>query len=492
MVRQGWLPVILAMVLAAAVLLGNQSLQLGLDLRGGHQLSARVFGADPEAVITADDLDGVKNVIQRRIDGLGLAQTQIHTVGSDRVVVQLPTTRPPQEEDAETQAAVDNTLQRVANQITEKAVLQFGVLRPGEVDRYATLLQERRDARLAVLRGQEQLEQLQRSRSGSEELSASREALEAAQTTFDQLEQDIGRLFDLRPLTGDDLVQVVAEPNLESQGEYYQLSLTFSAAGAQAFADLTKEVAADANLRLAILLDGRSISEATVGPEFRENGITGGGARITGTFTLEQAHELEVQLRGGSLPYDTEIVEQRSVGATLGSDNVRRSLTAALTGLALVSGLMVTIYRLPGLVAVATLAVYALLNLAIYALVPVVLTLPGIAGLILSFGMAVDANVLIFERIREELGSGRKLYQAVEAGFNRAFNSIFDGSVTTLISCLALGYLGSGLVRGFAITLGIGVGLSLFTSLVCSRTLLKTSLFLYPALRKIQYFRPVQ
>ncbi|MXW12712.1 MAG: protein translocase subunit SecD [Synechococcus sp. SB0668_bin_13] len=492
MVRQGWLPVILAMVLAAAVLLGNQSLQLGLDLRGGHQLSARVFVADPEAVITADDLDGVKNVIQRRIDGLGLAQTQIHTVGSDRVVVQLPTTRPPQEEDAETQAAVDNTLQRVANQITEKAVLQFGVLRPGEVDRYATLLQERRDARLAVLRGQEQLEQLQRSRSGSEELSASREALEAAQTTFDQLEQDIGRLFDLRPLTGDDLVQVVAEPNLESQGEYYQLSLTFSAAGAQAFADLTKEVAADANLRLAILLDGRSISEATVGPEFRENGITGGGARITGTFTLEQAHELEVQLRGGSLPYDTEIVEQRSVGATLGSDNVRRSLTAALTGLALVSGLMVTIYRLPGLVAVATLAVYALLNLAIYALVPVVLTLPGIAGLILSFGMAVDANVLIFERIREELGSGRKLYQAVEAGFNRAFNSIFDGSVTTLISCLALGYLGSGLVRGFAITLGIGVGLSLFTSLVCSRTLLKTSLFLYPALRKIQYFRPVQ
>ncbi|MYI88419.1 MAG: protein translocase subunit SecD, partial [Synechococcus sp. SB0672_bin_10] len=413
-------------------------------------------------------------------------------VGSDRVVVQLPTTRPPQEGDAETQAAVDNTLQRVANQITEKAVLQFGVLRPGEVDRYATLLQERRDARLAVLLGQEQLEQLQRSRSDSEELSASREALEAAQTTFDQLEQDIGRLFDLRPLTGDDLVQVVAEPNLESQGEYYQLSLTFSAAGAQAFADLTKEVAADANLRLAILLDGRSISEATVGPEFRENGITGGGARITGTFTLEQAHELEVQLRGGSLPYDTEIVEQRSVGATLGSDNVRRSLTAALTGLALVSGLMVTIYRLPGLVAVATLAVYALLNLAIYALVPVVLTLPGIAGLILSFGMAVDANVLIFERIREELGSGRKLYQAVEAGFNRAFNSIFDGSVTTLISCLALGYLGSGLVRGFAITLGIGVGLSLFTSLVCSRTLLKTSLFLYPALRKIQYFRPVQ
>ena len=483
---------ILAMILAAVVLLSNQSLQLGLDLRGGHQLSARVLNPDPEAVITADDLDGVKNVIQRRIDGLGLAQTQIYAVGSDRVVVQLPTAQPPQEGDAEAEAAVDNTLQQAANQITERAVLQFGVLRPSEADRYATLAQERRDARVAVLLGQQQLEQLQRSRGNAEQLSAVSEELEVAQTTFDQLEQDIGQLFDLRPLTGDDLVQVVAEPNPESQGEYYQLSLTFSSDGAQAFADLTKEVASDFNLRLAILLDGRSISEATVGREFRENGITGGGARITGAFTLERARELEVQLRGGSLPYDTEIVEQRTVGATLGADNVRRSLNAALAGLALVSGLMVVIYRLPGLVAVAALAIYALLNLAVYALVPVVLTLPGMAGLILSFGMAVDANVLIFERIREELRSGRKLYQAVEAGFERAFSSIFDGSVTTLISCVALGYLGSGLVRGFAITLGIGVGLSLFTSLICSKTLLKTSLFLYPALRKIKYFQPVQ
>lgn len=483
---------ILAMVLAAGVLLGNQSLQLGLDLRGGHQLSARVLSPDPQVVLTAADLDGVKNVIQRRIDGLGLAQTRIQTVGSDRVVVQLPTVQPAPGEDAEAEPAVDDTLQQAANQITKKAVLQFGVLRSGEVDRYAALVQERRNAQIAVLVGEQQLEQLQRSRGSGEELGSTREELEAAQTTLDKLEQDVGQLFDLRPLTGDDLVQVVAEPNLESQGEYYQLSLTFSAAGGQAFADLTKEVAADSNLRLAILLDGRSISEATVGPEFRENGITGGGARITGTFTLEQARELEVQLRGGSLPYETEIVEQRSVGATLGSDNVRRSLSAALVGLALVSGLMVLIYRLPGLVAVAALAIYALFNLAVYALVPVVLTLPGIAGLILSFGMAVDANVLIFERIREELRSGRKLYQAVETGFSRAFSSILDGSVTTLISCLALGYLGSGLVRGFAITLGIGVSLSLFTSLVCSRTLLKTSLFLYPALRRMKYFQPVQ
>ena len=208
---------------------------------------------------------------------------------------------------------------------------------------------------------------------------------ETAQTILDQLEQDIGQLFDLRPLTGDDLVQAVAEPNPESQGEYYQLSLTFSSEGGQAFADLTKDVASDPNLRLAILLDGRPISESTVGPEFRVNGITGGGARITGTFTLEEARELEAQLRGGSLPYDTEIVEQRSVGATLGSDNVGRSLSAALAGLALVSGLMVVIYRLPGLVAVAALAIYALFNLAVYALVPGGADPAGHCGLDLEF-----------------------------------------------------------------------------------------------------------
>jgi len=486
--------VILAATLAAVVLLSSQSLQLGLDLRGGHQLSARVLSSDPELVITAPDLDGVKNVIQRRIDGLGIAQTQIYTVGSDRVVVQLPIPQVTQGDDGEApEEQVDNTLQQAATQITKKAFLQFGILRPSEVDRYRTLVEERQDASREVLIGQLQLEQLQRARgAGAEQRGAVQEALATAQANLDQLEQDIGQLFDLYPLTGEDLVQAVAEPNPQSQGSYYQLNLTFSADGAQTFADLTKQVASNPNLRLAILLDGRSISEATVGPEFRENGITGGGARITGTFSLEQARELEVQLRGGSLPYDTEIVEQRTVGATLGSDNVRRSLSAALVGLVFVSVLMVMIYRLPGLVAVAALAIYAIFNLAVYALIPVVLTLPGIAGLILSFGMAVDANVLIFERIREELHSGRKLYQAVEAGFGRASSSIFDGSVTTLISCLALGYLGSGLVRGFAITLGIGVGLSLFTSLICSRTILKTTLLLYPTLRQIKYFQSVQ
>jgi preprotein translocase subunit SecD len=231
------------------------------------------------------------------------------------------------------------------------------------------------------------------------------------------------------------------------------------------------------------MLDGRSISEASVGPQFATAGITGGAASITGGFSADQARDLEVQLRGGALPLPVEIIENRSVGPTLGAENVRNSLLAALVGIGLVGVFMVVLYRLPGFVAVLALGLYALFNLAMYALIPVTLTLPGIAGFILSVGMAVDANILIFERTKEELLDGNTLFRSVDVGFTRAFSSIFDGHVTTLISCAALGWLGSGLVRGFAITLAVGVLLSLFTALTCTRTLLRL-LLSYPALRR--------
>lgn len=241
---------------------------------------------------------------------------------------------------------------------------------------------------------------------------------------------------------------------------------------------------------LGITLDGRPISEASVGPQFATAGITGGAATITGRFSAEEARELEVQLRGGALPLPVQIVENRSVGPTLGAVNIRNSLVAALTGTAMVGVFMVVVYRLPGLTAVVALMLYGLFNLAIYALIPVTLTLPGIAGFILSVGMAVDANILIFERTKEELQDGQTLFRAVDAGFSRAFASIFDGHVTTLISCIALGWLGSGLVRGFAVTLSVGVLLSLFTALTCTRTLLRL-LLTYPALRRPGLFLPM-
>ncbi|MFZ9750215.1 MAG: SecD/SecF family protein translocase subunit, partial [Vulcanococcus sp.] len=197
----------------------------------------------------------------------------------------------------------------------------------------------------------------------------------------------------------------------------------------------------------------------------------------------------EVQLRGGSLPLPVKVIEQRTIGATLGTENVQRSLQAALLGLALVAVFMVVVYRLPGAVAVVALALYALFNLALYALIPVTLTLPGIAGFILSIGIAVDANVLIFERVKEELRSGTTLIRSIDSGFSLAFSSILDGHVTGLISCVALFVLGTGLVKGFAVTLGIGLLLSLFTALTCTRTLLRL-LMGYSGLRRATYFLP--
>ena len=231
------------------------------------------------------------------------------------------------------------------------------------------------------------------------------------------------------------------------------------------------------------------VSAASVGPQFKSAGISGGAATISGNFSAETARELEVKLRGGSLPLPVEVIEVRTIGPTLGAENIRRSLVASLSGLALVAVFMVVAYRLPGAVAVMALSLYALFNLAVYALIPVTLTLPGIAGFILSIGMAVDANVLIFERIKDELRRGNTLIRSIDTGFSEAFSSIVDGHLTTLISCAALFFLGTGLVKGFAATLGIGVLLSLFTALTCTRTLLRF-LMGYAGLRRASNFLP--
>ncbi len=210
---------------------------------------------------------------------------------------------------------------------------------------------------------------------------------------------------------------------------------------------------------------------------------------ITGRFTAQQANDLGVQLRGGALPVPVEIAEIRTVGATLGQDSIKSSIYAGLGGLILVLIFMVVYYRLPGLIADLALIIYALLTWASFALLGVTLTLPGIAGFVLSIGMAVDANVLIFERTREELQAGKSLYRSVESGFYRAFSSILDGNITTVIACIALFWLGSGLVKGFALTLGLGVAVSMFSALTCSRTLMFVAISI-SSLRKPELFCP--
>ena len=247
---------------------------------------------------------------------------------------------------------------------------------------------------------------------------------------LDQADAELLTLLEPAALTGQQLLTAGRQP-LQNNPNSWEVTLNFDAEGAEAFADLTQSIAGSERL-LAITLDNRLISAASVGPQFKSAGISGGAATISGNFDAETARELEVKLRGGSLPLPVEVVEVRTIGPTLGAENIRRSLMAALSGLALVAVFMVVAYRLPGVVAVVALSLYALFNLAVYALIPVTLTLPGIAGFILSIGMAVDANVLIFERIKDELRRGNTLIRSIDTGFSGAFSSILDGHLTTL------------------------------------------------------------
>ncbi len=487
--QQGWFALILALAIAAGALLFSWNtvetplgLRLGLDLRGGSQLTLQVQPAGAIKAVQKEQLDAVKEVLDRRINGLGVAESTLQTVGNDQLVLQLPGEQDPT---------------RAANVLGTTALLEFRAQKPGSEQRMQELLSLKRQATALLNRlnapGSTSLEEqaAQASRPSTpdqdrlpDSKQADRELLEA---DLQRINADIVALYEPAVLTGKDLV--TAGRQQQQTGTGWDVTLGFNKEGGDRFAQLTQSIAGTGRL-LGIVLDGRSISEASVGPEFKAAGITGGSASITGNFTAEEARDLEVQLRGGSLPLPVKIIEVRTVGPSLGADNIRTSLVAALSGLLLVAVFMVVVYRLAGVVAVLALSLYGLFNLAAYALIPVTLTLPGIAGFILSLGMAVDANVLIFERIKEELRSGNTLIRSIDTGFSLAFSSILDGQVTTLISCVALFALGTGFVKGFAVTLGIGVLLSLFSALTCTRTLLRV-LMSYPALRRISYFIPL-
>lgn len=244
-----------------------------------------------------------------------------------------------------------------------------------------------------------------------------------------------------------------------------QVQIQFNDEGKKLFGDITER---NVGKPVAIFLDGNAISEPTVNEAIRE-----GTAVISGSFTIKDAKDLARRLNAGALPVPITLESQQSVGASLGQESLDTSLRDGLIGFLVVALFMILYYRLPGLVAVVALTLYAGLNLALFKLIPVTLTLSGIAGLILSIGMAVDANVLIFERMKEELLRGRTLSAAIDEGFVRAWNSIRDSNFTTLISCAILFYTSSSLIKGFAFTLALGVLVSMFSAITVSRTLLR-------------------
>lgn len=271
-------------------------------------------------------------------------------------------------------------------------------------------------------------------------------------------------------LTGKDLTR--AQVQFSSQTGEPEVSLEFNSEGAKKFADITRRLIGKP---LAIFLDDIPITAPRVNTE-----IDNGQAAITGSFTQDAASTLALQLNAGALPVPVSVVEKRTVGATLGQESVMKSIQAGLIGLAIVAVFMVAKYGWLGVLADCALVLYGLLNFAIYRWVPITLTLPGVAGFLLSIGMAVDSNILIFERFREEKRLGKPWKVAMELGFGRAWHSIRDANFTTLITCAVLFNPGnwqllpsSGLVRGFAVTLFIGVVTSLFTGIIVTRTLIR-------------------
>jgi preprotein translocase subunit SecD len=376
----------------------------GLDLQGGTHLVYQLDTSKIESKDIATASQSVVNVIDRRINALGVSEPVIQPakIGDKQtVIVELPGV---------------SDVNEAINLIGKTAQLKFNEQKDTTIEAGTTI-------------------------SGG--------------TT-------IGGWKDT-DLTGANLKR--AEVQFDQNTGEPQVSIQFDADGTKKFADLTKK-----NLQkpLAIFLDDDLITNPTVQTE-----ITDGQAVINGNFDIKSAKELALQLNAGAMPVPISLIEQRNIGATLGSESVQRSLVAGLIGLLLIAIFMIVYYRLPGLMATLALIVYALVTLALFKLIPVTLTLAGIAGFILSIGMAVDANILIFERTKEELARGKTIGLSLEEGFKRAWSSIRDSNFSSLITCLILYFSTTGLVRGFAITLAIGILVSLFTAITVSRTFLR-------------------
>jgi preprotein translocase subunit SecD len=452
-----FLAFILLLMVGAIIVINQIPTRLGLDLRGGSQLTLQVKTTDKVKEITPKVLEGVQKVVEGRINGLGVSEALVQTSGKDQLLVQLPGVNDPKQ----AEQVLGGTAQ-----------LEFRKQKPGTDGLLFEALQKQKliDIQLAAL-----------------EKSSSRDekAIAALQPQIKTNQKAIQDLYEPSTLTGANLSDAFAQPT-GANSDSWAISVRFDGKGGELFADLTKAIAGTKQT-LGIFLDDRLLSYPGVSAQYAATGITGGNAEISGSFDAKSANTLAVQLRGGALPVPVEIIENRTVGATLGKDSIRSSIVAAISGLILVFIFMAVYYRLPGVIADIALGVYALLTYAAFVLMGVTLTLPGIAGFILSIGMAVDANVLIFERTREELRAGKTLYRSIESGFNRAFSSILDSNVTTLIACGALFWLGSGLVKGFALTLALGVVISMFTAITCSRTLLFMAISA-PQLRKPQLY----
>ncbi len=429
--------------------------QLGLDLQGGSQLVYQANFQDMSESDKSDALNAVRDTIERRVNSFGVSEPLVQVQGSNQIIVELP--------------GVDD-INKAIELIGQTPLLEFKTQSANPVTPTTTVD-------------------------------------ENGEVVIDPISLQAG--WESTGLSGKQLKRATADiqPGASSMGNQVVVSLQFDEEGTKLFSDLTS---ANIGKQIAIFLDGEILSAPTV-----QNAITNGEAVITGNFNADTAKELASRLNSGALPVPIELISQQNVGATLGQESVNRSIIAGLIGVLLIVIFMIANYRFPGLLAVIALAIYILMSLAIFkvgismtavilvgtffllgitvsrwfgilalisyvALIflsgvsPVTLTLAGIAGFILSIGMAVDANILIFERLKEEIRAGKDIGQAIDDGFARAWLSIRDSNVSSLITCLILYMFGTPSIKGFAITLAIGVIISMFTAITITRTLLKT------------------
>ncbi len=404
-------------------LIKRLDVKLGLDLKGGAEL---VYQADLSSISQdsyEDAMSGVRDVIERRVNAFGVSEPSVYVSGQDRLVIELPGIK---------------DLKAAEDAIGETPTLVFMEESEESADATPELLDEEGNAITSEITDEEG-------------------------NPID-LSEYVQPQFVATNLTGKDLAKSSVVFDQTGIGSP-QISLEFTAEGKDKFEQLTEK---NVGKRLAIAIDGVIVSAPSVNEK-----IIGGNAVITGNFTLSEAKDLAINLNAGALPVPINLVQEQNIGATLGKLSVEKSVMAGIIGIISIAVFMIVYYRIPGLMAVLALVSYIAISLLIFKLIPVTLTLAGAAGFILSIGMAVDANVLIFERIKEELVGGGETRLAIESGLKGAWPSIRDSNITTLISCAVLYFLGSSVVRGFALTLGVGVMVSMFSAIIVTSAYLR-------------------
>jgi preprotein translocase subunit SecD len=428
--------------------------ELGLDLRGGMRV---LLQADLPAgqTATAAELADAQTILLNRSNALGVSEVTFQTSGNNRIVGEFP--------------GLTDTSQ-VVEALKKVGQLAFVPLGSTPLDPGTVINVDYSDvtarAAAAATTGTPAVATATATTAPTATATVAPTAATTPAATPAAGTATTTEIPTYKALmTGTALSSVNVQ--VDSLGAY-TIAFTLDAANAQIFADYTSTHVGE---YLALVLDNKVLESPVV-----KSAITGGKGSIEGNYTSETANALAVQLRYGALPVPLKVVESEAVGATLGQESVNKSVRAGIIGLIMVMVLMLYFYRLPGLIADLALVMYTMTSFALFKVIPVTLTLPGIAGFVLSIGVAVDANILIFERMKEEMRAGRGLRQAIDLGWKRAWPSIRDSNMSTLITCVILfifgNQFGATIVKGFSVTLAIGVLVSLFTAIVATRTFL--------------------